>query len=348
MNLKQDLLNRKNKHIKGGPDLAKKNYYGIRKGKETGVFDNLEITLKYVKGFKGAEFKGFSTKEEANEYISESLPANQTIPQKTSPKELNKSKSEKPITNKAKRKVSVEEYKKISTHKEQLLYISTLNDEEKNELVLLINQRIDAYQKMVTDLMKIFLVDKYRKFSNDKERLRYVSSLNDGDKNILYSLMTPQEIEKYRKMAADLMERRFKSVQRDKELLDYLTQPIERIRYQTLFEKYINVDLSITIYTIKAILNVMGESDFSKDDGSSYFNVNSGRYYSICKNYWGKIWWDTDTGVLSKEEIKAKKFSEYHKICNKISTISEIRKQLYQNHVEHFAGERYSVTDFVR
>jgi len=327
--------------------LAKKNYYAIRKGKKTGVFDNLEITLKYVKGFKGAEFKGFSTKEEADEYIAQYISLSDTTLNKTSPME-SKNKPEKNNINKTLRKVSLEEYKKLSTDTEKLHYISILKDEEKNELIFLINQEVDKYQRMVLDLTKICLLDKYRKLSKDKERLRYVSSLNDGDKNILYSVMSQEEIEKYRKIAADLMERRFKSVLRDKELLDYLTQPIEMIRYMTLFEKYKNVDLSITVYTIKAIMNVMGESDFSKDDGSSCSNVNSIRYYNICKDYWNKIWWDTHTGVLSKEEIKARKYSDYHKMCNKISTIAEIRKQLYINNERYLPGIRYSISDFKR
>ncbi len=48
----------------------KKKYYAVRKGVETGIFNNWAECEKQVKGFSGAEFKSFSTREEAEKYIS--------------------------------------------------------------------------------------------------------------------------------------------------------------------------------------------------------------------------------------------------------------------------------------
>lgn len=181
------------------------------------------------------------------------------------------------------------------------------------------------------------LIDEYRRTTTNKERLKFVSSLSDEDKNILYAKMSLDEISHYKKIASDLMERRFNTVIKHKKLLDYLTTNPKDVQYSLLNSKYSNVDLSIPIYTIKAIINVMGESNFSKDDGSSYYNKNSENYYRICKKYWNNIWWDTDTGHLSKEEIAARRFSEYHKNCNKIKTIAEIRRHLDLLYINYFS-----------
>lgn len=163
-----------------------------------------------------------------------------------------------------------------------------------------------------------------------------MSNLSDKQKNMLKSQMTKDEVNEYRKLANDLMEKRFNLVKRNKYILDYLLLNPEKVKYEVLKNKYNDIDLSITVYTIKSIINVMGESDFSKDDGSSYYNKNSDRYYDICKKYWCRIWWDTDTGVLSKEDIEKQRFSEYHKNCNKISTIAEIRKYLDNLKIKDF------------
>lgn len=52
--------------------MAKNKFYAIRKGKEVGVFEEgwNEVNAKYIKGFSGAEFKGFSTREEAEEWFN--------------------------------------------------------------------------------------------------------------------------------------------------------------------------------------------------------------------------------------------------------------------------------------
>lgn len=47
----------------------KKKYYAVRKGAKVGIFDNWAECEKQVKGFSGAEYKSFSTKEEAKNYI---------------------------------------------------------------------------------------------------------------------------------------------------------------------------------------------------------------------------------------------------------------------------------------
>ena len=48
---------------------AKKKYYGVKKGKVTGIFQSWEECKSSVEGFAGAQFKGFATLEEAREYL---------------------------------------------------------------------------------------------------------------------------------------------------------------------------------------------------------------------------------------------------------------------------------------
>lgn len=45
--------------------MAKKKYYVIWKGKKTGVFSSWDTAKKLVQGFDGAQYKAFSSKEEA-------------------------------------------------------------------------------------------------------------------------------------------------------------------------------------------------------------------------------------------------------------------------------------------
>ena len=46
-----------------------KKIYAVRKGKKTGLFETWEECRQSVTGFPGAEYKGFSSKEEAMEYL---------------------------------------------------------------------------------------------------------------------------------------------------------------------------------------------------------------------------------------------------------------------------------------
>ncbi len=48
---------------------ARKNYYGVKKGKRTGIFRSWEACREAVDGFPGAEYKGFVTYEEVCAYL---------------------------------------------------------------------------------------------------------------------------------------------------------------------------------------------------------------------------------------------------------------------------------------
>lgn len=50
--------------------MAKKKIYAVKKGKETGIFYNWDECKASVEGYPGAEYKGFFTEEEANDYLS--------------------------------------------------------------------------------------------------------------------------------------------------------------------------------------------------------------------------------------------------------------------------------------
>jgi ribonuclease HI len=45
--------------------MAKKNYYVVWRGWETGIFDNWQDCYKAIKRFSQEQYKGFTTKEEA-------------------------------------------------------------------------------------------------------------------------------------------------------------------------------------------------------------------------------------------------------------------------------------------
>lgn len=49
--------------------MAKKNVYAVRNGLKTGIFMSWDECEKQVKGFKGAEFKGFYNTQEAQKYL---------------------------------------------------------------------------------------------------------------------------------------------------------------------------------------------------------------------------------------------------------------------------------------
>lgn len=51
--------------------MASKKFYGVRKGKITGVFESWQVCREAVEGYPGAEYKGFSTLEEARAYLGE-------------------------------------------------------------------------------------------------------------------------------------------------------------------------------------------------------------------------------------------------------------------------------------
>jgi len=55
---------------KGGQALGKKNYYVVKEGSKIGIFNNWPECQASVKGYKGALFKGFETKAEAQEWFN--------------------------------------------------------------------------------------------------------------------------------------------------------------------------------------------------------------------------------------------------------------------------------------
>ena len=51
--------------------MAAKKYYGVKKGKITGVFNSWQACKASVDGYSGAEYKGFATLEEAKAYLGD-------------------------------------------------------------------------------------------------------------------------------------------------------------------------------------------------------------------------------------------------------------------------------------
>jgi len=49
--------------------LSKRKFYAVRKGKKIGIFNTWDECKEQVNGYSGAEYKSFTLKEEAEEYI---------------------------------------------------------------------------------------------------------------------------------------------------------------------------------------------------------------------------------------------------------------------------------------
>lgn len=58
---------------------AKKKYYAVKKGKQTGIFDHWDDCKESVTGFPGAEYKGFPTLSEAEAYMDGEADANAEV-----------------------------------------------------------------------------------------------------------------------------------------------------------------------------------------------------------------------------------------------------------------------------
>ena len=49
--------------------MAKKKFYAVKKGKQTGLFYSWDACRESVIGYPGAEYQGFETEEEAKNYL---------------------------------------------------------------------------------------------------------------------------------------------------------------------------------------------------------------------------------------------------------------------------------------
>lgn len=59
--------------------MAKKKFYAVKNGRQTGIFESWSECEKQVSGFKNAEFEGFSTKNEALSYLGEKISEKEEI-----------------------------------------------------------------------------------------------------------------------------------------------------------------------------------------------------------------------------------------------------------------------------
>ena len=51
--------------------MAKEKFYAVKKGKETGIFNNWKDCLESITGFTGAKYKSFISREEAEAYLND-------------------------------------------------------------------------------------------------------------------------------------------------------------------------------------------------------------------------------------------------------------------------------------
>lgn len=161
---------------------------------------------------------------------------------------------------------------------------------------------------------------KYRSTNNFKDKSKLLSKISKKNRILVFNSFTKKEVEAYKKYTSALVEKRFDAVRRNRNCLEaLLSTSIDDIDINEIKKKYSKVDLSISIYSMKAIINVYEGSSFSDDD--YIYTENTKKYYRTCKYYWERIFWDTDTGHLSKEDIRKKKFTQYHLEANKMKTI---------------------------
>lgn len=183
--------------------------------------------------------------------------------------------------------------------------------------------------------VKKFLA-KYRACKTMNLKLKMLNKLEKKDKEAVIEAFSRKEKVDYTRATSALIERRFACIRRNKDCLDAVTA--RKVNIQEIRSKYVDVDLSIPVYTIKAIINAYEGNPFSEDDCK--YSKNADKYYEICINYWDIIIsrWDTDTGKLSKEQIKKRDFTEYHLNANKMPTIIE---QLIHGKRDSFRGGFY-------
>ena len=77
--------------------MVKKKIYAVRKGKITGIFYSWDECSASVNGYPGAEYKSFTTKEEANDYLGNSFTA-QIEEEKKDQKNTSSSSTESTLT----------------------------------------------------------------------------------------------------------------------------------------------------------------------------------------------------------------------------------------------------------
>lgn len=65
--------------------MAKKKFYAVKNGRETGVFSSWDECKDLVSGFSGAEYKSFSSLEEARNYLGLEDTKEEVKPVKTTP-----------------------------------------------------------------------------------------------------------------------------------------------------------------------------------------------------------------------------------------------------------------------
>ena len=58
--------------------MAKNNYYAVRIGKTPGIYKTWEDCKAQVIGYKGAIYKGFAEKQDAEDFLREGLSASST------------------------------------------------------------------------------------------------------------------------------------------------------------------------------------------------------------------------------------------------------------------------------
>ena len=160
---------------------------------------------------------------------------------------------------------------------------------------------------------------KYRESQDSELKIKMISKLKKYDKKIVILKLTLEELNEYVDISSKWINERYYCIKRHKDCLDLLVShnpDINKIR-----DKYINLDLSIPVYTIKSIISVYETISFYKKD--IVYNHKIIKIYKQCKWYNRKIEskWNTDTKISNHTHIKNKYSSKNHKNANKVKLI---------------------------
>ena len=159
----------------------------------------------------------------------------------------------------------------------------------------------------------------YREIQDFEIKIKMISKLRRDDKRLVINNLVYEELQEYIDNASKWINERFFCIKRYKKCLDLVTA--DNPDLNLIREKYINLDLSIPVYTIKSIISVYETIYFYKDKIEYPDKIN--KYYRQCKWYNKRIErrWSTDTKILNRRHISNKYISKNHKNANKMKVI---------------------------
>jgi hypothetical protein len=221
-----------------------KNFYTIKRGRETGIFEGKwkDIEVKYIKGFSNPQFKGFNSREAAEKYLGVSAKA-------ASKKERKARIRKEQLENEAFNKKRAEENERIRFDEENQLH------QELRTVLLVINGHQKSFELDKPGYYRYILLDektdKYAKVkaSPYKPGLTATRAMVEGIIDAVNKLKHPCHIKLYAKtpFGYKIMLKGKRSPNSD--VLNQLRTLL--LENNHVFEEFIETDSAIEAYFIK-------------------------------------------------------------------------------------------------